>query len=79
MQTAFLFTSEHYWSFPRSSVGKESTCNPGDLGLIPGLGGSSGEGNGSPLQYSCLENLLKRGAWQAAVPGVARVRHQLSD
>ena len=79
MQTAFLFTSEHYWSFPRSSVGKESTCNAGDLGLIPGLGGSSGEGNGSPLQYSCLENLLKRGAWQAAVPGVARVRHQLSD
>ena len=59
MQTAFLFTSEHYWSFPRSSVGKESTCNAGDLGLIPGLGGSSGEGNGSPLQYSCLENLLK--------------------
>ena len=79
MQTAFLFTREHYWSFPRSSVGKESACNAGDLGLIPGLGESSGEGNGSPFQYSCLKNLLKRGSWQAAVPGVVRVRYQLSD
>ena len=42
--------------FPCGSVGKESTCNAGDLGLIPGLGRSPGEGNGNPLQYSCLEN-----------------------
>ena len=42
--------------FPHSSVSKESACNEGDLGLIPGSGRSSGEGNGNPLQYSCLEN-----------------------
>ena len=42
--------------FPGSSDGKESTCNAGDLGLIPGLGRSPGEGHGNPLQYSCLEN-----------------------
>ena len=47
---------------PHSSVGKESACNAGDPGLIPGSGKSSGEGNGNPLQYSCLENLMD-GAW----------------
>ena len=56
-----------------SSVGKESACNAGDLGSIPGLGRSAGEGNGNPLQYSCLENPMDRGAWQAAVHGVARI------
>ena len=50
------------YSFPRSSVGKESACNAGDLGLIPGLGRSTGEGNGNPLQYSCLEKSMDRGA-----------------
>ena len=50
--------------FPGASDGKESTCNVGDLGLIPGLGRSPGEGNGSPLQYSCLENPMDRGDWQ---------------
>ena len=45
-----------------SSVGKESACNVGDLGLIPGLGRSPGEGNDKPLQYSCLENPMNRGA-----------------
>ena len=44
--------------FPCSSVGKESACNVGDLGSIPGLGRSPGEGNGNPLPYSCLENLM---------------------
>ena len=44
--------------FPDSSVGKESTCNPGDPSSIPGLGRSPGEGNGNPLQYSCLENSM---------------------
>ena len=60
-----------------SSVGKESACNAGDLGSIPGLGRSPGEGNGNALQYSCLENPMDRGAWQATVHGVARVRHDL--
>ena len=63
--------------FPRSSVGKESACSEGDPGLIPGSERSPGEGNGNPLQYSCLENPMDRGAWQAAVHGVARVRHDL--
>ena len=57
--------------FPGSSVGRESTCNAGgtgDEGLIPGLGRSPGEGNDNPFQYSCLENLRDRGAWQAYIP-----------
>ena len=53
----------------------ESACNAGDPGLIPGLGRSPGEGNGNPLQYSCLENTMDRGARQAIVHGVARVGH----
>ena len=64
--------------FPHSSVGKESACNAGDLGSIPGLRRSSGEGNGNPLQYSCLENPMDRGAWQATVHGVTRVRNDLA-
>ena len=68
-----------YKSFPHSSVGKESACNAGDPGLIPGLGRSPGKGNGNPLQYSCLENPMDRGAWQAIVHGVARSRTRLSD
>ena len=61
-------------SFPGGTSGKESTCNARDtrdLDLIPGSGRSPGEGNGSPLQYSCLENPMDRGVWQAAVHGVA--------
>ena len=46
------------WAFPGGSAGKESACNVGDLGMIPGLGRSSGEGNGYPLQYSGLENSM---------------------
>ena len=49
--------------FPSSSDGKVSACNEGDLGSIPGLGRSPGEGNGNPLQYSCLENSMDGGAW----------------
>ena len=64
--------------FPYSSVSKESACNAGDLGSIPGLGRSPGEGNGNPLQHSCLENPMDRGAWQATVHGVARVGHDLT-
>ena len=64
--------------FPHSSVSKESACSAGgDPGSIPGLGRSSGEGNGNPFQYSCLENPMDRGAWRATVHGVARVRRNL--
>ena len=63
--------------FPRSKVGKESACNAGDLGSIPVLGRSPGEGNGNPLQYSCLENPMGRGAWQATIHWVTRVGHDL--
>ena len=54
--------------FPGGSDGKERACNAGDLDSIPGLGRSLAEGNGNPLQYSCLENPTDRGAWQAIVP-----------
>ena len=64
--------------FPGGSDGQESTCNVGDLGLIPGLGRSLGEGNGNPLQYSCLENPMDRGAWWATVHGVTKSWTQLS-
>ena len=49
--------------FPGGSEGKESACNAGNPGSIPGLGRSPGEGNGNPLQYSCLENHMDGGAW----------------
>ena len=58
---------------------KASAYNTGDLGLIPGLGRSTGEGNGDPLQYSCLGNPMNGGAWLATVHGVAKSRTQLSD
>ena len=51
--------------YPVGSDGKESACNAGDLGTIPGLGRSPGEGKDNPLQYSCLENPMDRGTWQA--------------
>ena len=54
-------------------------CNAGDLGSIPGLGRSSGEGNGDPLQYSCLENSMDRGAWWAIVHGVTKSRTWLTN
>ena len=59
---------------PYSSDAKASACNAGDPGSIPGSGRSPGEGNGNPLQYSCLENFMERGAWQAIVHGVADSR-----
>ena len=59
-------------------VGKESACNEGDQGLFPGSGRSHGEGNGNSLQYSCLENLMDREAWQATVHEVARIGHDLA-
>ena len=65
--------------FPGGSDGKASACSAGDLGLTPGLGRSPGEGSGSPLQYSCLENAMDGGAWWAAVHGVVKSRTRLSD
>ena len=63
---------------PQRFSGKESTCNAGDLGSIPGSGRSPGEGNGNPLQYSCLENPMDRGAWRAADHRVAKSQTLLS-
>ena len=63
-----------YVDFPCGSAGKESSCNAGDLGLIPGLGRSPGEGKGCPFQYSGLENSMN-----CIVHGVAKSRTQLSD
>ena len=65
--------------FPGGLDGKASAYNVGDLGLIPGLGRSSGEGNGNPLQYSCLGNLMDRGNWWATVHGVAKSWTRLND
>ena len=62
-------TFAEFWDGPR---GKESTCNAGDSSSIPGLGRSPGEENGNPLQYSCLENPMDRGAWQAMVYRVSK-------
>ena len=60
-------------------AGKESACNEGGLGSVPGLGRSPGEGNGNSLQDSCLENSKDRGTWWATVHGVAKSWTQLSD
>ena len=67
------------WGFLSDSDGKESACNAGDLGSIPGWGRSPGEGNGNPLQYFCLENSMDRATWQATVQRVAKSRTQLSN
>ena len=80
----FIYMSEYKLNFidqcmglPYSSDGKESACNAEDLGSIPGSGRSSGERNGNPLQYSCLEKPTDRGAWWAIVHGVSRSQTQL--
>ena len=71
-----LFNSEYekyLWSFPGGSDSKQSACNARDLGSIPELVRSPEGGNGYSLQYSCLENLMNRGAWQATVHGIAEL------
>ena len=73
---AIAFQAEYNLGFPVSSDSKESACNAGDLGLIPELGRSLGEGNGNPLQYSFLENSMDRGAWWATVQGVSQIQHE---
>jgi len=64
---------------PCGSNVKESACNAGELGSIPGSGRSPGEGNGNPLQYPCLENPMDRGTWWATVHEVTRSQTQLSN
>ena len=64
---------------PRWHSGKESAYNAGDLSSVPGLGRSPGEGNDNPLQYTCLENPMDRGAWWATVHRVAKSWIQLRD
>ena len=66
-------------NFPGGSEVKVSAWNAGDQGLIPGSGRSPGEGNGDPLQYSCLENPMGGGVWQATVHGVTKSQTRLSD
>ena len=70
------------WATREAPIGLESkvsACNAGDPGSIPELGRSSGEGNGNPVQYSCLENPIDGGAWEASVHGVAKSRTRLSN
>ena len=66
------------WASLVAQTVKESTCNAGDLGLIPGLGRLPGEGNSNPLQYSCLENSMDRGAWWATAP-LAKSRTRMNE
>ena len=83
----FLFLSfrdnyciyENANGLPGELSGKESNCQAGDMGSIPGWGRVSGEGNGNPLQYSGLENSMDRGAWKATVHGVTKSRTRLND
>ena len=81
---SFIFGSPFLWMvyslcFLCGSDGEESVCSAGDPGLILGLGRCPGEGNGNPLQYSCLENSMDRGAWWATVHGITKSQTQLSD
>ena len=75
----YIYSTVYVMGLPSGSDGIESACNAGDTVLIPGLGRSPGEGNGNPLQYSCLENSMDRGAWQAVVHGVAKNQTRLRD
>ena len=76
-----MFASCLVWilGFPGGSDSEESTCNVGHLGSIPRLGRTPGGGHDNPLQYSCLENPMDRGAWRAIVHGVAKSWTRLSD
>ena len=72
--TVDIITASIYEGFLGGSEVKVSACNVGDLGSIPGLGRSPGDGNGNPHQYSCLENPMDRGAWWAILHGVTKSR-----
>ena len=77
LREKFMVVNTWDEGFPCTSVTKESVCNAGDLGLIPGSGRSPGEGSGSPLQYSYLETPMDRGTWRATQHGITRVRYNL--
>ena len=74
-----LWRFSHGQDFPGGSEGKASAYSAGYPGSISGSGRSPEEGNGNPLQYSCLENLMDRGAWRSTVHGIAKSQTQLSD
>ena len=74
-----LIITGRLMGFPGVSDGKEPACNVGDLASTSGLARSPGEGNGYSVHYSCLENSMERGAWQATVHGVTKSRTRLSD
>ena len=74
-----LFVASVNYGFPGGSDSKASICNAGDMGSIPGLGKSPGEGNGNPLQHSCLESPVDRRTWWATVHGMAKSQTRLSD
>ena len=73
------YTLQYFGGFPGGSHGKEFPCNVEDLGSIPSLGRSPGGEHGNPLQYFCLGNPMDRGAWRAAIHGVAKSWTQFSD
>ena len=77
--TFCLYSFAGFGGFPCGSDGKESSCNGGDTGSIPGSGRTAGEGNGNPLQHSCVENSMEGGDWWATVHGVAKSQTQLSN
>ena len=72
-----MHAGSHGARLHKGEVGSLEECNVGDLGSIPGLGRSPGEGNGNPLQYSCLENPMDGGVWWATVYGVPKSQTQL--
>ena len=79
MAYSSLDNVQAFLGFPGGSASKESACNAGDPGSIPGLGRAAGEENSYPLQYSGLENSMDRGVWQATVHGDAKNGTQLSN
>ena len=79
MQLKIYLLRIYFIDFPGGSDCKESACHAGDLGLIPGSGRSPGEGKGNPLQYSCLEKAMDRGAWGATVLGITKNQTRLNN
>ena len=79
MQLKIYLLRIYFIDFPGGSDCKESACNARDPGLIPGSGRSPGEGNGNPLQYSCLEKAMDRGAWEATALGITKNQTRLNN
>ena len=75
----FFTLKQHFRGLPGGLVVKNPPANVGDVGLIPGSGNYTGEGNGNPLQYPCLANPMDRGAWRAAVHRVTKSQTRLRD